>query len=119
MTYPHPDIHPTDLPLPVATYLDRSQGNRRRTAIEVFAADAVVVDDGHQYRGSSEIAEWLDRVASAYEYTTTFLRAERDGHATVVVNRLEGTFPGGIVDLKYRFVLNGQNSAIRELTIAP
>ncbi|MEW1822432.1 hypothetical protein AB0323_16850 [Arthrobacter sp. NPDC080031] len=113
------NIQPTDLPLPITTYLDRSQGNQRRTAIEAFTPDAVVVDDGHLYRGTSEIAGWLDRVASEYEYTTTFLRAERDEHATLVVNRLEGTFPGGIVDLKYRFVLNGQNTAIRELTIAP
>jgi hypothetical protein len=113
------NIQLTDLPLPITTYLNRSQGNQRRTAIEAFAADAVVVDDGHQYRGTSEIEAWLDRVASEYEYTTTFLRAERDERATLVVNRLEGTFPGGIVDLKYRFVLNSQNAAIRELTIAP
>jgi hypothetical protein len=113
------NIQLTDLPLPITTYLNRSQGNQRRTAIEAFTDDAVVVDDGHQFRGTSEIAAWLDRVASEYEYTTTFLRAERDERATLVVNRLEGTFPGGIVDLKYRFVLNSQNAAIRELTIAP
>lgn len=88
-------------------------------AIGAFAADAVVIDDGHQYHGTSEIAGWLDHVASEYEYTTTFLRAELDEHATVVINRLEGTFPGGSVDLKYRFVLDVQNAAIRELTIAP
>jgi hypothetical protein len=113
------NIQQADLPQPITTYLDRSQGNQRRTAIEAFAPDAIVIDDGHQYRGTSEIAVWLDRVVSEYEYTTTFLRAERDEHSTLVVNRLEGTFPGGIVDLKYRFVLNGQNAAIRELTIAP
>lgn len=113
------NIQVTDLSVPITTYLDRSQGNQRWTAIGAFAADAVVVDDGRQYRGTSEIAGWLDRVASEYEYTATFLWAERDEHATLVVNRLEGTFPGGIIDLKYRFVLNGQNAAIRELTIAP
>jgi hypothetical protein len=112
------NIQLTDLSLPITTYLDRFQGTQRRTAIEAFAADAVVVDDGQQYRGTSEIAGWLERAASEYEYTATFLRAERDGPATLVVNRLEGTFPGGIVDLTYRFVLNGQN-VIRELTIAP
>lgn len=113
------NIELTDLPLPITTYLDSSQGNQRRTAIEAFAADAVVIDDRHEYRGTTEIAGWLDRVASEYEYTTTFLRAERDGRATLVVNRLEGTFPGGTVDLKYRFVLDGQDAAIRELTIEP
>lgn len=112
-------IQSTDLPQPIATYLDRSQGSHRKTAIDVFDADALVVDDGHEYRGTAQIAGWLDRVVSEFEYTTTFLKAERDGRATVVVNRLEGTFPGGAVDLKYRFVLNDRNDAIRELTIAP
>ncbi|MET3904400.1 hypothetical protein [Paenarthrobacter sp. 4246] len=113
------NIQLTDLPQPVITYLERSRGNQRKTAIDTFDADALVVDDGHQYRGTSEIAGWLDRVVSEYEYKTTFLRAERDGHATVVVSRLEGTFPGGIVDLKYRFLLDNRNETIRELTIAP
>jgi hypothetical protein len=35
----------------------------------------------------------------------------------LVTNRLEGDFPGGIVDLGYRFRLTGD--AIAELLIAP
>jgi hypothetical protein len=31
-----------------------------------------------------------------------------------VTNRLEGTFPGGIVDLRYRFLLD-EDGAIRQL----
>ncbi|MFB8371273.1 hypothetical protein ACFC25_18135 [Pseudarthrobacter sp. NPDC055928] len=113
------DMQLADLPLPITTYFERSQGNQRKTAIEAFASDAVVVDEGRQYRGTSEIAGWLDRGAAEYEWTTTFLRAERDDDTTLVVNRLEGTFPGGIVDLTFRFVLDSQNTAISELTIAP
>ncbi|BCW40405.1 hypothetical protein [Paenarthrobacter sp. Y-19] len=109
----------TDLPSPITTYLDRSQGIERKAAIDTFDDDALVVDDGRRYRGTSEIVRWLDRVVSEFEYTTTFLGANSDGRTITVVNRLEGTFPGGIVELKYRFVLNEQNDAISELTIAP
>ena len=35
----------------------------------------------------------------------------------IVVNHLEGDFPGGVVDLRYRFVMTGD--LIAELVIAP
>jgi hypothetical protein len=35
----------------------------------------------------------------------------------LVDNRLEGTFPGGVADLQYRFVL--RDGRIAELVIAP
>ena len=35
----------------------------------------------------------------------------------IVVNRLEGDFPGGVVDLRYRFVLSGDR--ISSLSIVP
>ena len=35
----------------------------------------------------------------------------------VATNRLEGDFPGGVVDLRYRFAMDGD--LIAELVIAP
>jgi hypothetical protein len=40
-----------------------------------------------------------------------------DAHRWLVVNHLEGDFPGGVVDLRYQFVLTG--ALISELVIAP
>jgi hypothetical protein len=53
-----------------------------------------------------------------YTYTRTLLGAETTADSSWEVrNRLEGNFPGNVVDLHYRFELAGEQ--ILSLTIAP
>ena len=60
----------------------------------------------------------LARSASEYTFTTTFTGATRDDDDHVAVTQhLEGDFPGGVVDLTYRFTLRGD--LIAGLHIAP
>lgn len=78
----------------------------------------MVVDDGTAYRGTEEVRDFLSRAGAEFTSTTTLVAAERiDDVHWVAVNRLEGDFPGGRVDLRYRFVLAGE--LIAELVIAP
>ncbi len=87
------------------------------TLVTLFADDAIVVDEGKTRRGANEIRAWREHVASAYEYTTELLGVETAGEGTYVVRvHLEGNFPGGTVDLRYRFTVDGER--IRRLEIA-
>lgn len=87
-------------------------------AVATFGADATVVDDGRTYTGTTEIRAWLDRAASEYTYTRSLTGVDDHGDGTFTVsNRLEGNFPGGQVDLRYRFEVEGD--LIRSLHIAP
>ena len=53
-----------------------------------------------------------------HTYTRTLLGAEPTGKTSWLVrNRLEGNFPGNVVDLRYEFTLDGDR--ISALTIAP
>ena len=71
-----------------------------------------------RYRGLDEIRQWLQRAASEFTYTRTFLSVEAQAADTwLILNRLEGDFPGGVVDLRYKFVLTAD--LITELLIAP
>jgi hypothetical protein len=106
-----------DLPQAIHTYYQRSASTHPGTAIDAFEATAFVEDEGKTHQGRAAIAAWLERAASEYEYTRTFVRADRDGTEVTVINRLEGNFPGGTVDLAYRFVLAGER--ISELVIRP
>jgi hypothetical protein len=107
------------LPAAIQSYLDRRAGDSPETAVELFSLDGVVLDEGNTYRGPEQIAAWITASSSAFEYTVTFLGSETaDDGAVVVTNRLEGNFPGGLVDLRFRFVLDDQG-AIEHLTIAP
>jgi hypothetical protein len=108
----------TELPEAVTRYLSAHQARDTDTAIAAFHPDGTVTDDGSTYTGAASIKEWLGRSASEYTFTTTFLSGERlDEARFLVTNRLEGDFPGGLVDLRYRFTL--RDGLIEDLTIAP
>ena len=78
------------------------------TMVNLFTDDGVVIDEGKTWRGHSGIREWRDKAASAYQYTTQVLQVhEVDEDEYTALVRLEGNFPGGIVELEYRFALAG------------
>lgn len=108
---------PTALPTAVADYFALSEGVDRAATIRVFAPDAHVTDDGHDYRGRDEVLAWLDGPASEFETVSTRLSAETVDDVTTVKVRLTGSFPGGEVDLRFVFTLD-DSGLIRRLTIS-
>ena len=106
------------LPRVVHEYFDRMRGADKTGTVDLFAPDALVEDDGHSYRGRDEILGWLAGGASEYTYTSTWLSAEAGEDAATVVVRLEGDFPGGVVDLRYVFATT-PDGRIGSLSIAP
>jgi hypothetical protein len=107
-----------ELPDVVARYQDAHDRHDTDAALARFAADARVTDEGHDYRGTDEIRDWLSRASVEFTYTRTLVDATSTAPDTwLVTNHLEGNFPGGVVDLRYRFVI--VDGLIRELDIAP
>ena len=108
------------LPTAITTYLEAADPSRPAdldTLMSIFAADATVTDEGRTYRGD-EIRAWREHTASEYTYTVELLGTERiDDDHYVLTNHLEGDFPGGQVNLKYRFAL--RDDLITSLEIAP
>ena len=96
-----PDI---DLPEVIGRYFSAHDRRDTDAALATFAPDAVVLDDGREYTSPDEIHDWLARASTQFTYTRTFAGAEAVTPDTwLVTNRLEGNFPGGVVDLRYRF----------------
>ncbi|MDH2428393.1 nuclear transport factor 2 family protein [Sphaerisporangium sp. TRM90804] len=108
------------LPAAITAYLAAHRHDDIPAQLSLFAADATVVDDGHTHTGLTAIAAWADHSAGAYTYTITPIAAERpaesDGDYTVT-QHLAGDFPGGTVDLRFRFTL--LDGLIRRLVIEP
>ena len=111
-------VRPDQLPAPILGYLAAHVARDVDAALHAFTPTAVVVDDGTTHRGTEGVREFLSRAGSQFTYTTTLVAAERtdDAHWSAT-NRLEGDFPGGVVDLRYRFAMDGD--LIAELVIAP
>jgi hypothetical protein len=107
-----------ELPAAITTYLPAHEAHDNNTAISTFAVDAAVTDEGRTYHGRDQILGWLDKSSGEYTFTAEFAGATRDGGARWdVVQHLEGDFPGGSVDLHYRFTL--EDDFITRLVIEP
>jgi len=106
------------LPDPIPAYLAAHAARDADTAVGCFTADAVVVDEGRTHRGHDRIRTWLRRAATEYTYTTTLTGTRRlDDGRFEATHHLEGDFPGGVVDLHFRFAL--RDGHIAELVIEP
>jgi hypothetical protein len=106
------------VPAVVGQYQDAHDRRDVEAALAAFAPSAIVKDDGHEYHDTDEIRDWLSVASTQFSYTRTLTGAEAvDANTWLVTNHLEGDFPGGVVDLRYRIVL--ADKLISELEIAP
>ena len=112
-------IDPSDLPEAISRYLTGRAAKDVSAAATAFAPEATVTDDAQTYEGAEAITRWIGQTDTEYTYTTTLVGAERDAPDRYTVRqRLEGDFPGGVVELSYRFALSS-HGLISELSIAP
>ena len=110
------------LPPAIWRYFTAADVGNLDALIDCFAEDAVVTDEDRTWHGHAEIRRWREDVATVYEYTLEVLGAEPGGQAGGtewhhVQTHLEGNFPGGTVDLAYRFGL--RDGSIASLEIVP
>ncbi|MGY1668624.1 nuclear transport factor 2 family protein [Geodermatophilus sp. SYSU D00696] len=111
-------IRPDQLPTTIRGFLAAHRAREADVALRAFTPTAVVVDEGRTYRGTEEIRRFLSEAGAEFSYTTELVGAQRvDDTHWVATNRLEGDFPGGVVELGYRFAMDGE--LIAELVIAP
>jgi len=111
-------IPPSQLPGLIRNYLLAHQARDLDTAVGYYVEDATVVDEGKTHSGRQQIRDWLAASASEYTYTIELTSARRiDDEHYVAIHHLEGNFPGGVVDLQFKFAL--RDGRIRQLTIEP
>ena len=108
---------PIDLPKPIVGYFEADKGLSSEAIAACFTPAAIVKDEGHTYTGRDAIRRWKDESSVKYTYTAEpFSIADEDGRI-VVTSHLVGDFPGSPVDLRYFFVLDGEQ--IAELEVVP
>lgn len=113
-------IQPHELPTTVRDYLAAHLAHDTGMALRAFTSTAVVVDDGTTYRGPEEIRRFVTKAGAGFSYTTVLVGARKTDDAHwVATHRLEGDFPGGVVDLDYRFAMAGDLIAELVISVAP
>ncbi|MER5466619.1 nuclear transport factor 2 family protein [Streptomyces sp. NPDC002668] len=101
------NIAPDALPDVITRYLNAHRTHDTASAISAFQPDATVIDEGKTHQGTVAIETWLTRSATEYTYTNELTGAQEvDAQHYITTQHLEGNFPGGVVDLHYRFTLS-------------
>ena len=107
-----------DIPPTIERYFESDSRRDVEAILALFTEDATVIDEGRTWQGSADIRAWQLGPASLYDYTVTLSGIEAMGGQTYLVPcRLDGNFPGGTVELRFRFILT--EGLIEVLEIAP
>ncbi|MGW4643648.1 nuclear transport factor 2 family protein [Sphaerisporangium sp. NPDC004334] len=87
-------------------YFRAAEGHDHEAVARCFTEDGTVSDEGHTYRGRSEIGGWREATAGRWTYTVTVLDTAHTGGDDYEAHTLvRGDFPGGEVRLTYGFTL--------------
>jgi ketosteroid isomerase-like protein len=105
------------LPDTIRTFMTALDARDVVRTVATLTPDAVVTDEGHDYRGADDIGAWVATAAAEYTYTTEFTGATTTDTGIDLTQHLEGNFPGGTADLHYRFTLDG--ALISRVVIEP
>lgn len=102
------------LPEPIAAYFAADQGD---DVARCFTENAIVIDEGESHKGRDAIRRWKAKTTTTFSYTTDPFAISAQGSQTVVTAHVVGNFPGSPVDLRYAFVIEGNQIARLEITL--
>jgi ketosteroid isomerase-like protein len=101
----------TQLPQPIATYVQATNAHDTDALLACFTADALVIDEGHEYRGTAEIKGWREKTNEQYQFTLDVTGIVEGDNETVVTSQVSGNFDGSPIQLHYHFTLTGDKIA--------
>ncbi|SER46527.1 SnoaL-like domain-containing protein [Lentzea xinjiangensis] len=91
----------TDAPKIIQRYFDLARGQDREAYFALFAADALVEDEGREHRGIDAIRAWRAEVPPV---TYTITDVEPAAQGVTVTCTITGDFPGSpFAGLKHHF----------------
>jgi ketosteroid isomerase-like protein len=97
----------TKLPEPLESYFDAVNREDIDAMVTLFAANAVVRDEGKTRSGHAEVRTWVEEVTQRYHPRFEVEDVVEDGGGAVVIGLVSGNFPGSPVRLRYAFRLGG------------
>jgi ketosteroid isomerase-like protein len=103
------------LPPVIQNYVEVSNRHDVKPILACFADNALVHDEGKDFRGKKMIEDWIVKTIDKYKFHFDPVTVREDGAEIVVAIEVSGTFPGSPVTPDYHFVIENDN--ILSLTI--
>ena len=106
---------PIKLTPPLSTYFEAANAYDAAAVAALFSEDALVHDENENHQGRSAIRAWAQSTYDKYRVRLTPREARREAGVVFVTTGVAGTFPGSPIELRFRFVVDGDR--IEELRI--
>lgn len=107
------ELKTVELPAAVHGFVDGWQSGDADRVEALFTEDATVTDEGRTHRGKAEISTWIRNTINLFSTTLTFLGGREVNGMVGASYRLEGDFPGGVVNLEYQFHLDEDGQIVQ------
>jgi ketosteroid isomerase-like protein len=103
------------LPPIIGAYVDASNNHEVNSILSCFSDDAIVHDEGKEFRGKKAIGAWIAKTIERYKFQFKPLSIKDCDSEVVARIEVSGTFDGSPISLDYRFAI--KNDKILSLTI--
>ena len=97
----------TNLPPLLASYVESMNANDSAAFIANFAADAIVHDEGHDYRGTAAIKAWIEEAHRKYQPKLEVTGVTETAGSAVITGLVSGTFDGSPLELHHHLTIAG------------
>jgi len=101
----------TTLSQPIAAYIQAANAHDTSALLGTLTTDAVVTDEGREYRGHEEIKQWSHRSIQEYQATLDVTEVIQTRDETVVTAQVAGTFDGSPLPLRFHFTISSDKIA--------
>ena len=103
------------LPRIINDYVNASNAHDVKSVVACFADNALVHDEGKDFRGKKVIEDWITKTIEKYKFQFKPVSIREDNAEVVVAVEVSGTFDGSPITLDYHFTIEGNK--IVSLTI--
>jgi ketosteroid isomerase-like protein len=104
-----------ELEPPLSSYFESTNAHDASAVADLFGETALVHDEGQDHLGRAAIRDWAQSTYDKYDVRLIPHDVHSDGEAMIVSSTVAGRFVGSPIDLKFRFVTDGDR--IERLTI--
>jgi ketosteroid isomerase-like protein len=103
------------LPRIINDYVDASNAHDVKSVVACFADNALVHDEGKDFRSKKMIEDWIVKTIDKYKFQFKPVSIKDDNTEVVVAVEVSGPFDGSPITLDYHFTIEGDK--IVSLTI--
>jgi ketosteroid isomerase-like protein len=95
------------LPRIINDYVDASNAHDVKSVVACFADNALVHDEGKDFRGKKIIEDWITKTIEKYKFQFKPISVRQDDAEVIVAVEVSGTFDGSPITLDYHFTIEG------------